>query len=654
MELSGIELRYLVNEIKKKVSSGYYVSNVYGVTRDSIMLRLHHPTEPDIMLMISSKGIWITKYKFDTMEQSELVDALRKEIVRAKVDDVQQFGSERIVLMKFTVDSSVRNLIAEFFAGGNIILCDESMKILAILNPIEVRHRVLKVNANYAYPPTRAIDVLELKPEHMKAICSSDLDVARWIGRNIALSKKFIEDIVKRSALESIAKCSDLKEDDVNRLYSNIVDLVTDVCNGNHKPILVMQNNIAVDASPLPLQVMQGSIEHVDSYMEAVDAVLSNYLKGVGESIKASEFAGKMAELERALNEQDKARAALIDKSKFIRNFADSLMALTKRGVSSVGDSSVDKLLSETSAKIYEERGSTVLSIKDEKVQFSKNARIPSVASLLYSKAKELERGTRSIDSAKNKIMKELEKLKQRSEVAKKKVRVQQQVSKEWFERYRWFATTDGLFAVGGRDASSNSALVRRHLTDNDIVFHAEVHGSPFFILKNAKGNEEQSINQVAQATASFSRAWKDGLFTADAYWVHADQIKKAASSGQYLPKGAFVIEGKRNYIRGLELRLAIGLVKVKQKLALVCGAPDSVKRNSLVYVLIAPNGAEVSEVAKKIKAEIIKIAGDELSEFAKNLSIDEIIRAIPTGASKVVYSGKGEGTSDIDLQQND
>lgn len=653
MELSGIELRYLVNEIKKKVSSGYYVSNVHGVTRDSIMLMLHHPTEPDIMLMISSNGIWITKYKFDTMEQSELVDVLRKEIVRAKVDDVQQFGSERIVLMKFIVDSSVRNLVAEFFAGGNIILCDESMKILAVLNPIEVRHRTLKINANYAYPPTRAIDVLELKPEHMKAMYSSDLDVARWIGRNIALPKKFIEDIVKRSNIELNVKCSDLKEDDVNRLYKNIVELVTDVCSGNHKPTLVMQDNAAVDASPVPLQAMQGSIEHVGSYMEAVDTVLSNHLKGVGESIKTSEFAGKMTELERALNEQDKAKVALIDSSKFIRNFADSLMALTKHGVSSIGDSSIEKLLSDNGAKIYEERGTTVLSIKNERIQLSKNARIPSVASLLYSKAKELERGTKSIDNAKNKIMKELEKLKQRSEVAKKKVRVQQQVSKEWFERYRWFVTTDGLFAVGGRDASSNSALVRRHLTDNDIVFHAEVHGSPFFILKNAKGDEEHSINQVAQATASFSRAWKDGLFTADAYWVHADQIKKAAPSGQYLPKGAFVIEGKRNYIRGLELRLAVGLVKIKRKLALVCGAPESVKCNSLVYVLIAPNGAEVSEVAKKIKAEIIKNAGDELSDYAKGLSIDEIVRALPAGAGKVVYSAKGEGISGIDLQLN-
>ena len=651
MELSGIELRYLVNEIKKKISSGYYVSNVYGVTRNSIMLKLHHPTEHDIMVAISDKGIWLTRYKFDTMEESELTDILRKEVVRAKIDDIQQLGSERIVSIKFSIDNNVRNLTAEFFAGGNVILCDESMKILAILNPIDVRHRVLKVNVEYASPPTRAIDVLELKPEHMKAMRTSDLDVTRWIGRNIALPKKFTEYIVKKSDLELSAKCGDLKEDDVNKLYRNIVDLVADVCNGKHQPILVMQDNIAVDASPLSLQENEGTIEHVNSYMEAVDAVLSNYLKGVGETVKSSEFAGKIAELERALNEQGKAKTALIDKSVFIRNFADSLMALTKRGASSVADSSVKELLAENDVKMYEERGSIVLSIKDEKFNF-KNTKIPSVASLLYSRVKELERGTKSIDTAKNKLLKELDKLKRRSEVAKKKVKVRQLVSKEWFERYRWFVTVDGLFAVGGRDTSSNSALIRRHLTDNDIVFHAEVHGSPFFILKNAKGDEERSINQVAQATASFSRAWKEGLFTVDAYWVHADQIKKSAPSGQYLPKGAFVIEGKRNYIKGLELRLAVGIVKMKEKLTLMCGSPDSVKRNSLLYALIAPNGTEVSEVAKKIKVEFVKVAGDELSDFAKTLSIDEIIRAMPTGKSKIVYSAKGEAVSDIDMQQ--
>ena len=653
MELSGIELRYLVNEIKKKVRNGYYVSNVYGVTRDSIMVKLHHPTKPDIMLMISGKGIWITKFKFDTIEQSDLVNVLRNEIVRAKVADVEQFGSERIVAIKFTLDSKVRNIVAEFFAKGNILLCNEPMKILAILNPIEVRQRVLKVGSNYEYPPKRGVDVLELKLEHMVKMLSSDLDVVRWVGRNVTLPRKFVEEIVRTSSLELNAKCSDLSEEDVNRLYKNIVNLVTDVCNGKHKPIMFMQGGVAVDASPVPVQGMQGSIEHVDSYMEAVDAVLSNDLKSVAESMQTSEFDSKMAELERALSEQDKAKASLIYESKFIRKFADSLMDLTKQGISSVDDSSVEDIVSEAGARMYEERGAVVLYVKDEQIKVSKNAKLPSVASLLYNKAKELENGIKSIDAAKSKILRNLDRLKQRSAVAKKKVKVKQQAIKEWFERYRWFVTIDGLLAVGGRDASSNSALLRRHLRDNDLIIHAEVHGSPFFILKNAKGDELDSITQVAQATVSFSRAWKDGFFTADAYWVHADQVKKAAASGQFLPKGAFVIERKRNYIKGLELKLAVGLVKLKQKIALMCGAPDSVKRNSLVYVLLAPNGSKVSGVAKKIKAEFVKIAGDELSDVAKNLSLDDIIRAIPTGECKVVYSARGDGNS-ATLQQND
>jgi predicted ribosome quality control (RQC) complex YloA/Tae2 family protein len=104
-------------------------------------------------------------------------------------------------------------------------------------------------------------------------------------------------------------------------------------------------------------------------------------------------------------------------------------------------------------------------------------------------------------------------------------------------------------------------------MTENDIVFHAEIHGSPFFLLKNARNNENSdSIEETAQATVSFSRAWKDGLSSADAYWVFPNQVKKGAPTGQYLPKGSFVIEGKRNFCRGIELKLAIGLILIENK----------------------------------------------------------------------------------------
>ena len=46
MELSGIELHYLVNKISPKVSSGYYVSSISSITKNSILLKLHHPAEP--------------------------------------------------------------------------------------------------------------------------------------------------------------------------------------------------------------------------------------------------------------------------------------------------------------------------------------------------------------------------------------------------------------------------------------------------------------------------------------------------------------------------------------------------------------------------------------------------------------------------------
>ncbi|MFQ5940643.1 MAG: ribosome rescue protein RqcH [Nitrososphaerales archaeon] len=647
MELSGIELRYLVNEIKNKICNGYYVSNVYSLTGDSIQLKLHHPTGPDILLIISGKGIWISKFKFDSIEHSRILNVLRNEIIRTKIVDIEQFGSERIVMLKFMLGDTIRHLIAEFFGGGNMILSDESMNILAILNPIEVRHRVLKVGIKYAQPPKRGIDVLGLKPDDMLRLCSSDLDVARWIGRNIALPKKFVEEIIHSSSVDLNTRGRELSQKDVKMLYSKTVNLVADVCNGNHKPVLVMQDNVAIDASPVLLQNL-GSVEPVNTYMEAVDIVLSNYLKKAGESIKSGKFENKISDLERALEEQEKAKETLIEKSKFIREFANRLMNLTRSGVSSVTDPSVNELLIKSDLMLEERAGSRVLNIMGEKITIN-NSKIPSIVSTIYDRAKELENGIKSIDEAKIKLLIELESMKHQSDVARQKVKMKQPVSKDWYERYRWFFTTERLLAVGGRDASSNSAVVRRHLTDNDIVFHAEVYGSPFFILKNAKGDELRSISEVAQATVSFSRAWKEGLATADAYWVHADQVKKAAPSGQYLPKGSFVIEGKRNYIRGIELKLAVGLVKAKQVIKVICGSPDSVKKNSLVYVLITPNSSSTSDAAKKIKAEFVKTVDDELVELAKDLDLDDIIRFLPSGGCKILQTSIG----DITLQQN-
>jgi NFACT protein RNA binding domain len=202
--------------------------------------------------------------------------------------------------------------------------------------------------------------------------------------------------------------------------------------------------------------------------------------------------------------------------------------------------------------------------------------------------------------------------------------------------------------AIGGRDSSSNSVVIRKHLTEYDIVFHAEIYGSPFFIIKNsaAAGEISMSLQQVAQATVSFSRAWKDGLFSGDAYWVKADQIRKGAPTGQFLPKGSFVIEGKRNYIKGVEIKLAVGVMQMSNnnKFALVCGPIDAIKKRALIYSILLPGSIDPTNIAKKIKSEFIRVAADhtELLDFIKSISVDDFVRTIPYGQSKISFTEKG------------
>jgi len=648
MELSGIELRYLVNEIRSRVTSGYYVSGVNAITKSSLLLKLHHPTQEDIMLVLSARGIWITRLKFKPVEENKLENVSQAEIERAKLESIEQAGSERIVSLKFRhPDGKVRIVVCEFFGDGNLVICDESMQIVSILNPIEVRHRTLKVGLRYAYPPARGVDVFEVTKEHMLSLRNEakGLDALRWIGRSVSMPKKFVEEVARRASIEADKQAVRLSDEEVGKIYSTVKNLVNDVSTGsNHEPVVIMANEKPVEALP----IMTGEAEKmgtkkVSSYMDAVDEVLSNEILDIGRSSRTVELDKQIAVLEHDLDEQNKAKEAVMQKSAAIRKLADELMALSYQNPD---DSKIHEALAANSASMVKDKGVKYVEVAGERIEM--HDKLAKVSSMLFARAKEMERGNASIEEARSKLLAHIEKLRSQTAAIHKKVIVKEQTSKEWYERYRWFITTEGLLAIGGRDASSNSALIRKHLTEHDIVFHAEVHGSPFFIVKNAaapaqEGKIEQSLLEAAKATVAFSRAWKDGLSSADAYWVMPEQVKKGAPTGQFLPKGSFVIEGKRSYLKGVEIRLAIGILQIEGRQTLVCGPEEAIKSRAMFYSVLQQGGMDPMTAAKKAKSEFVKIAGDsELAEVIKRISLDDFVRALPTGQSRISFTARG------------
>src|ERR687889_2204368 len=244
MELSSIELRYLVNEIRSRAinsSPGYYVSSINAITKNSLFLRLHHPVQEDIMFVLSTRGIWITRLKFKPVDEKNTLESIaQKELERAKLETIEQAGSERIVSLKFRqLDGKVRIVVGEFFGDGNIIICDENGQIIAILNPIQVRHRTLSVGLRYAYPPPRGVDVFDITLDQMLPLRdgAENLDVRRWIGRNISMPKKFVEEVINRAGIEVDKQAAQLSEDEVSKIYDTVKDIVNEVSIGekNHE-----------------------------------------------------------------------------------------------------------------------------------------------------------------------------------------------------------------------------------------------------------------------------------------------------------------------------------------------------------------------------------------------------------------------------------
>jgi len=662
MELSSIELRYLVNEIRSRIissSSGYYVSSINAITRSSLFLKLHHPMQEDIMFVLSTRGIWITRLKFKPVEENNSLESVaQKELERSKLELIEQIGSERIVSLKFRhPDGKVRIVVGEFFGDGNLIICNENMQIIAILNPIHVRHRTLSVGLRYVYPPARGVDVFNITLDQMLSLRdgAKNLDVLRWIGRNISMPKKFVEEVINRAGIEVDKHAAQLSDDEVSKIYNTIKNIINEVSTGgkNHEPIVIMQDDKPQEALPIITQeaaaasklIKKNSIKKVASYMDAVDEVLSNEIMDIGRNSRTVELDRQIAVLEHDFEELNKAKETVLKKAAAIRKLAGELMALSYRGSDVIAD-----LLAANSASLVTEKGIQYIEVAGEQVKMQPN--LAKASSMLFARAKEMERGNASIEEARGKILAQIGKLRSETAAIHRKVIVKEQISREWYERYRWFITTDGLLVIGGRDASSNSALIRKHLTEHDIVFHAEVHGSPFFIIKNAtafaatqEGTINSSLHEVAQATISFSRAWKDGLSSADAYWVIAEQVKKGAPTGQFLPKGSFVIEGKRNYIKGVELRLAIGIMQLNNRETLLCGPEEAVKKRSIFYTVLLQGGVDPMNAAKKVKSEFVKIAGEntKIAESIKHASLDEFVRALPTGQSRLSITARGQ-----------
>lgn len=665
--MSSADVAAVVSELQWL--KGARIEKAYQHSPTEIRLRLHHKEKGSLDLIIEAgRRFHLTKYpKPSPKFPSNFAMFLRKHIGGGRISAIRQHDFDRIILIDVETwaegERKTLTLVAELLPKGNIVLLDEDRCILLPLKTVEFSARALKRGKRYEFPPPRpsplGIDEATLK-EVLKA---SKKDVVRALATQLNLGGIFAEEVCLRAGIEKNTNAASLSDEQVKTLHAVIVQLFSPLLRNELKPHVVlaaMKGEKYEAVLPFELRVYENNRKiPFESFNEALDEFFTvatvETVRGELEGLKSEKlekYQRILGEQERALKELEAGEAACIEKAEALYTHYADVEAVLAAGASATANVKTDRKARR--AEITLNGFALELELGEFFDTFLKGGLTPPQvhkvvqrsAQRYYEEAKTLRRKKEGVKKAILEVRAKMERLEEELEQELLKTKAaelypQRRVKRRerWFERYRWFRTSDGFLCVGGRDATTNEELVKRHMENDDLFFHTETPGAPVVLLKTeGRPVPERSLHEAAQFAAAYSSLWKHGFAEADCYSVAATQVSKTPESGEYIKKGSFIVRGRRRYFK-VPLRLAVG-IEINEETWLVAGPPQAVKRHAKYLVEIVPGDCEKAELAKKISEIFMeKASAVEKRLMRKIAAPGEIAKVLPPGDSRIMFA---------------
>ena len=648
--MSNVDIFTISNELNNLLT-GARVDKSFQPTKDIVVMRFHVPGTGRIdLVMQCGSRIHTSQYPLENPTTPPTFPMLlRKRIKGAHVKSITQHNFDRVVEIKVKKDKCY-TIIVELFDKGNIILLDDENNIILPLKRKHWSTRDISSKKEYIFPEERGINPITADENDFKTLFDDEeSDVVRTLARN-GLGSLYAEEIIKRAneivKIDKNTPNTEITEEQLSALYTGFKNLFNSLNDKSIKPQIV-KNDSKEDVVALDL-VKYDDFEktYYETFNEACDEFYSKKVNTDIKNTQESAWNKKVNKFEKRLRLQEETLDNFnktIDDSQHKGEIIYSNYTSIENIINVVNQArskdysfkEIGKTLKKAKkdgmaeAQIYEsidKLGVLTLNIDDTSFVIDPKITIPENAENYYEKAKKAKRKIKGALIAIENTKKQLEDIKAKKDVAMERVAVPKKRVKKnlkWYEKLRWFLSSDGTLVVGGRDANSNENVVKKYLEPNDIYLHADIHGASSTAIKlNGSELNDNLLKESGEFAASFSSAWSLGFTSQDVFWVHPDQVSKTPESGEFLAKGSFVIRGHRNYIRGARVKLAIGIVDYEGKRIMI-GPIEAVEAHCENYVVIKPGYTKKEAIAKKI---IHKINEDDL------LTLDDIIRVLPSG----------------------
>lgn len=680
-EFTSFDVAAVVRELKAVVL-GSRVSNVYQLGAKTLILKLHKPDNPPFALVLEAgRRLHLTSYSLEKpIVPPAFCMALRKYLRNSRLISIVQYEFERVVVFRFTTKEGNVQLVLELFGDGNIILIDENDRILQALVYKRMRDRDIVRNEPFKFAPSSGKNPLKVSVEEFRKglIGFGDVEVVRGLARFLTIGGVYAEEVLLRANVDKTKPCDGLSENEVDAIFSCLQTLLSQVTDGVLEPCAVLDEAGGfVDVMPIRLRRYEGAgtkLQIFSSFNEALDEfyVRVTALEKTLTGIEVDELKREAERLKRILADQEKTLAEAEAETNRDKRIGDTIYAhssevqdlLNRFSIGDKGSREWSTIVSEVlkekavgkgSSMFFEgfDSKSLVIGVCVDDLRFGLSLRksLFENAAEFYERAKRAKQklvgATEALEDTRKKLRdveaemskaEALEHVKPAEAIEQLALRRAQR--KEWFEKFRWFVSSDGFLVVAGKDAVSNEVLIKKHTDENDVVFHADIVGAPFVAIKTSgKEVSEQCLREAGEFAAAFSRGWREGFGSVDVYWVKPEQLSKSGHSGEFVARGAFVVSGKRNWIRNVPLRLGIGVAmdEEKREVSFIGGPVDSVKARAKAYVMIVPGNVSGKELFRHILRILGGKMSKELCDRIFKASIEEVRGFVPYGVGRVL-----------------
>jgi predicted ribosome quality control (RQC) complex YloA/Tae2 family protein len=646
-QLSSFDINVITNELHD--ISGSYIEKIYQISRNEIIIRVKNikSKKKDTIYIKNGSLFCITQKDFVTPKKPSTFSlTLRKYLLNGRIIDISQHEFDRIIKIKIGKKLGAFSLIIELFSNGNIVLVDPEGKIILPLIRQTWASRTVKGKELYIPPPSQTNPFNLNKDRFTQLIKESNSDIVRTLAININLSGFIAEEICKKANIEKDIKIKDINNKIITDLYQTLNDFLKIFKEKKFAPGIVKKEGKVVDILPFKFE----SYENFD--FEKID----NFTRGLGNFIdieekekkKDTEIDKYLGKLNRQLSQQ-KVISEKLKKEIDLKKLEGDLIYLNYQEldvllkeiktildlkdkvekISQINQNKLVKRFDPTENLLIVNLKDTKNNIFDIKINFRKS--VSENAEKAYNDNKKLRGKLKGAEKSIKKTIEQIEQAKKKKIDEEKKleeIKVEKKEKIFWFEKFRWFISSEGNVVIGGKDIKSNELVVKKYLKEGDRYAHADIQGAPSIIIK-ARGLEnepveisDKTLEEACIFASSYSKAWKQ-FAEAQAYWVLPEQVSKTAQSGEFVPKGAFIIRGKRNYFK-CKLEVAVGKIILEDQEKIMAGPINSVKKMTSKFFVLEPGSIKKSDIARTIAK-------------AFNVNTDKVEKVLPPGGVTIV-----------------